>query len=60
MINLNEDFYKKLLDNLFDAVYFVELHRKITYWNKSAESLTGYKGSEITVFPSNRWVSSSR
>ena len=47
MINFDEDFYKILLDNLYDGVYFVDLHRKITYWNKSAESLTGYKGTEI-------------
>jgi diguanylate cyclase (GGDEF)-like protein/PAS domain S-box-containing protein len=47
MINLTENFYKKILDNLYDGVYFVDLDRKITYWNKSAESLTGYKGSEI-------------
>jgi diguanylate cyclase (GGDEF)-like protein/PAS domain S-box-containing protein len=43
----NEDFYKKLLDNLYDGVYFVDLDRKITYWNKGAESLTGYKSSEM-------------
>lgn len=47
MITLNEDFYKKILDSLYDGVYFVDLHRKITYWNKSAESLTGYKSSDI-------------
>lgn len=47
MIKLNEEFYKKILDSLYDGVYFVDLHRKITFWNKSAESLTGYKSSEI-------------
>jgi diguanylate cyclase (GGDEF)-like protein/PAS domain S-box-containing protein len=47
MAETDENFYKALLDNLYDGVYFVDLHRKITYWNKSAESLTGYKRSEI-------------
>ncbi|MBN2027077.1 MAG: sensor domain-containing diguanylate cyclase [Actinobacteria bacterium] len=41
------DFYKDLLDNLYDGVYFVDADRRITYWNKGAERLTGYKGSEV-------------
>jgi diguanylate cyclase (GGDEF)-like protein/PAS domain S-box-containing protein len=47
MVDLNERLYKKILDNLYDGVYFVDLHRKITYWNRSAESITGYKGPDI-------------
>jgi diguanylate cyclase (GGDEF)-like protein/PAS domain S-box-containing protein len=47
MIKINEELYKKILDNLYDGVYFVDLERRITYWNKSAESLIGYKSSEI-------------
>ncbi len=30
------DFYKGLIDNLYDGVYFVDRDRKITYWNKGA------------------------
>jgi diguanylate cyclase (GGDEF)-like protein/PAS domain S-box-containing protein len=41
------DFYKSLLDNLYDGVYFLDSDRKITYWNKGAERLTGYKGDEV-------------
>lgn len=44
---VNNDFFKKLLDNLYDAVYFVDRDRRITYWNIGAEMLTGYKGSEV-------------
>ncbi len=40
-------FYKDLLDNMYDGVYFVDRQRKITYWNKGAERLTGYKGSNV-------------
>jgi diguanylate cyclase (GGDEF)-like protein/PAS domain S-box-containing protein len=47
MIRVEEGFYKKLVDNLYDGVYFVDPERRITYWNKSAEALTGYKSSEI-------------
>ncbi len=35
-------FLAKLLDEMFDGVYFVDLDRKITYWNKGAERITGY------------------
>jgi diguanylate cyclase (GGDEF)-like protein/PAS domain S-box-containing protein len=39
-------FYKDLVDNLFDGVYFVDLQRTITYWNNGAKRLTGYSGDE--------------
>jgi diguanylate cyclase (GGDEF)-like protein/PAS domain S-box-containing protein len=42
-----DEFYKSLLDNLYDGVYFVDSDRVIKYWNKSAELLTGYGSSEI-------------
>jgi len=40
-------FFKKILDNLFDGVYFCDADRKITYWNKAAEKLTGYTAEEV-------------
>lgn len=43
----DNNFYKALLDNLYDGVYLVDLERRITYWNKGAERLTGYKSSEV-------------
>jgi diguanylate cyclase (GGDEF)-like protein/PAS domain S-box-containing protein len=42
-----DGFYKALLDNLHDGVYFTDRDRKITYWNKGAERLTGYSADEI-------------
>jgi diguanylate cyclase (GGDEF)-like protein/PAS domain S-box-containing protein len=36
----------RLLDSLYDGVYFADLDRKITYWNKGAERLTGYTSEE--------------
>jgi diguanylate cyclase (GGDEF)-like protein/PAS domain S-box-containing protein len=42
-----DEFYKSLLDNLYDGVYFVDSGRVIKYWNRSAELLTGYGSSEI-------------
>jgi diguanylate cyclase (GGDEF)-like protein/PAS domain S-box-containing protein len=40
-------FYKVLLDNISDGVYFVDRERCIRYWNKAAERLTGYSSAEI-------------
>ncbi len=33
----SESFYKRILDNLSDGVYFLDGNRTITYWNRGAE-----------------------
>ena len=38
---------EKLLDSLFDGVYFVDLNRRITYWNAAAERISGYSKSDV-------------
>lgn len=40
-------FHKTLIDNLYDGVYFVNAERRITYWNKGAERITGHPAEEI-------------
>jgi len=42
-----DEFYAKLLDNIYDGVYYVDQNRSITYWNKSAEKITGYTKEEV-------------
>jgi diguanylate cyclase (GGDEF)-like protein/PAS domain S-box-containing protein len=42
-----EAHYKDLLDNLHDGVYFVDRERRILYWNKAAEKITGYSAGEV-------------
>ncbi|HLE88301.1 MAG TPA: sensor domain-containing diguanylate cyclase [Candidatus Brocadiaceae bacterium] len=44
---IDNDFSKTILENLFDGVYFVDCDRKILYWNKGAENITGYTSSEV-------------
>lgn len=39
--------FEDLIENLHDAVYFVDKNRTITYWNKAAEELTGYTSNEV-------------
>lgn len=46
-MTLNAESYKKIIDNLSEGIYFIDTNRKITYWNKAAEEITGYKSSEI-------------
>ena len=43
----SDHFYHTILDNLYDGVYFVDRDRKITYWNKGAERITGYAAAEV-------------
>jgi len=43
----NVEFYKNLLDNLYDGVYFLDRGRSILYWNKGAERITGYSRDEV-------------
>jgi diguanylate cyclase (GGDEF)-like protein/PAS domain S-box-containing protein len=40
-------FYKELLDQMSDGVYFVDRDRRILYWNEGACRLTGYTAEEI-------------
>lgn len=38
---------KDLYDSISDGVYIVDLDRKICYWNKAAEKITGYSADEL-------------
>jgi len=41
-----KNFYKDIVDNLYDGVYFVDRDRVITYWNKGAQRITGYSAEQ--------------
>lgn len=41
-----KNFYKDIIDNLYDGIYFVDRDRMITYWNKGAERITGYTAAQ--------------
>jgi hypothetical protein len=42
-----EDFYERLIEDLYDGVDFVDLDRRITYWNQAADPLTGDAAAEV-------------
>lgn len=46
-MRIDKEFYKSSLDKLYDGVYYIDRTRKIKYWNKAAERITGYKSSEV-------------
>jgi diguanylate cyclase (GGDEF)-like protein/PAS domain S-box-containing protein len=43
----SEALYLNIIDNLQDGVYFVDKKRKILFWNRAAERITGYKKEEM-------------
>lgn len=43
----SEEIYLTILNNLRDGIYFVDNKRKILFWNKAAQEITGYAPDEI-------------
>lgn len=37
----------RILDQMHDGLYFVDRHRRITYWSKGAERITGFRAEEV-------------
>jgi diguanylate cyclase (GGDEF)-like protein/PAS domain S-box-containing protein len=46
-MSTGEHYYQNVLDNIYDGVYFVDRSRKILFWNKGAERITGYSAGEV-------------
>lgn len=44
---MNELPHELLMDVLFDGIYYVDLERKITQWNKAAERISGFSKAEV-------------
>ncbi len=42
-----EAFFEGIVEHLYDGVYLVDPDRRITYWNRAAEKLSGYKAKEV-------------
>jgi diguanylate cyclase (GGDEF)-like protein/PAS domain S-box-containing protein len=43
----DDQFYKSILDHLYDGVYFVDTERRITYWNNGAERISGFGAGQM-------------
>ena len=46
-MRLDEDTYRRIIENLHDGLYFVDKDRIITYWNKAAEKISGFAADEV-------------
>lgn len=46
-MELNKQTYQRIIDTLHDGLYFVDRDRKITYWNLSAEKISGFTAGEV-------------
>ena len=46
-LRLPDYIFKDLTEQLYDGVYFVNPERKILFWNRQAEKITGYRASEV-------------
>jgi len=44
---MNNDFYQQLLLNIDEGIYFVDVNRCITFWNKGAERITGFTSEDV-------------
>lgn len=42
-----QDIYREMLDNLYEGVYFVDTQRRISFWNRGAERITGFSAPEV-------------
>jgi len=45
------ELYLNILNNLRDGIYFVDNERRILFWNKAAQEITGYSEEEIVGKP---------
>lgn len=45
--DVSPNLYRDLLEAIADGVYFTDRERRIAYWNRGAEALTGYGRAEV-------------
>ncbi|HET7838803.1 MAG TPA: diguanylate cyclase, partial [Rectinemataceae bacterium] len=44
---MRDSLLRDMLDAVSEGVYFVDLERRITYWNSGAERITGFRAEEV-------------
>ena len=50
-MGLERNSYERIIENLYDGLYFVDRNRVITYWNKAAEEISGFTANEVVGKP---------
>jgi len=46
-MKIENDSYARIVENLHDGLYLVDKDRKIAFWNKAAEQISGFAASEV-------------
>ncbi|MFH1157204.1 MAG: GGDEF domain-containing protein [Pseudomonadota bacterium] len=46
-MHLEKESYKRIIENLHEGLYLVDRNRTITYWNRSAETISGFSAMEV-------------
>jgi diguanylate cyclase (GGDEF)-like protein/PAS domain S-box-containing protein len=46
-MQVGDSFFRSVIDQMYDGVYFTDRSRRITYWNHGAERITGYAQAEV-------------
>lgn len=44
---MNKDLYMNILSSIDEGIYFVDVERRITFWNRGAEKITGFKSEDV-------------
>lgn len=47
-MRLNEPFMWSFLENHCDGIYVTDSERRIVFWNREAERITGHTAAEVT------------
>jgi diguanylate cyclase (GGDEF)-like protein/PAS domain S-box-containing protein len=46
-MDLSKHSYRKIIEHLRDGLYIVDKERKVVYWNRAAEQISGFKAGEV-------------
>ena len=47
IMHIDKDLFVRIVDSLHDGLYIVDRDRKISYWNRAAEQISGFKADEV-------------
>jgi diguanylate cyclase (GGDEF)-like protein/PAS domain S-box-containing protein len=50
-MNITTKTYQKIIDALHDGLYFVDRNRRITFWSKAAEHISGFSAADVIGKP---------
>jgi len=46
-MHIDTDLFQKVVENLHDGLYIVDINKKISYWNSAAETISGFRADEV-------------